>query len=245
MQAILLIISILPVILLGLYIYKKDTEKEPKSLIAILFASGFLSALLVIVTNVLIVTFFPEYYVSRNYTRYSFVELLILVFLEMGLLEEISKWIMIKLLGFKNKEFDQLYDIIVYSVFVSLGFAAFENIFYVMQGGLEIGIYRAIFSVPGHAAFGVMMGYLLGYAKTSKTKNMKYAFIVLSIFVPALLHTVYNFCLIEETTPYLLMFLGFMIILYFTSFRKIDEFIEYDQKYKKIVEEEKKLDSEI
>lgn len=228
MNVLLLILSFLPVILLGLYIYYKDSEKEPKSLLAILFASGFLSSLLVIFVNMLLIRIFPDLYVSRNYDKYSFALLFILVFLEMGLLEEFSKWIMIRLLGFKNKEFDQLYDIIVYSVFVSLGFAAFENVFYVTQGGFEVGLYRALFSVPGHAAFGVMMGYFLGFAKTSKTKGMKISFMILSILVPSLLHTVYNFCLIEETTPYLIMFLGFMIILYFLAFRRIDEFVEND-----------------
>lgn len=228
MKIILLILSFLPVVLLGLYIYNKDTEKEPKSLLAILFASGFLSALIVILVNILLINFVPELYVSRNYSSYSFYVLFLLVFLEMGLLEEFSKWIMIKFLGFKNKEFNQLYDIIVYSAFVSLGFAAFENIFYVMQGGVGVGIYRALFSVPGHAAFGVMMGYFLGLAKISKKKTMRLSFLILSVLVPSLLHTVYNFCLIEETTPYLLMFLGFMIILYFISFRRIDEFCEND-----------------
>lgn len=224
MKVILLILSFLPVVLLGLYIYSKDSDKEPKSLLFGLFVSGFLSALIVIFANLFIVTFFPDFYVSSNYNRYSFLIIFLLIFLEMGVLEELSKWIMIMFIGFKNKEFDQIYDIIVYSVFVALGFAAFENVFYVMQGGVGVGIYRAIFSVPGHAAFGVIMGYFLGLAKTSRSRSMRIWFMIFSVFFPAILHTVYNFCLIAETTPYLMMFIGFMIILYFIAFKRINEF---------------------
>ena len=30
-------------------------------------------------------------------------------------------------IGYKSKEFDEFYDIVVYAVFVALGFAAFEK----------------------------------------------------------------------------------------------------------------------
>ena len=171
MMLILLLISIIPVVLLGLYIYKKDSVKEPKSLLLGLFSSGFLASFLVIIVNVLMTLLIPEFYISDNYSKFNFIELFFLIFIEIAVVEEFCKWIMIRFIGYNHKDFDQLYDIIVYSTFVALGFAAIENIFYVIEGGFTLGIYRAIFSVPGHVAFGIFMGYYLGLAKMWEKKN--------------------------------------------------------------------------
>ena len=55
MKALVLsIISILPIILLSMYIYKKDTNKEPKKLLLKLFISGILTAILVILVSVIL-----------------------------------------------------------------------------------------------------------------------------------------------------------------------------------------------
>lgn len=230
MKLLLLIISIIPVILLGLYIYQKDSIKEPKSLLLGLFTSGFLASFLVVFINVIMAFITPEFYLSDNYTRFEFTKLFLLVFVEIALVEEFSKWIMIRLIGYNHKDFDQLYDIIVYSTFVALGFAAIENIFYVIQGGVTLGIYRAIFSVPGHVAFGVFMGYYLGLAKIWEKKNKAKhnLYMILSVLVPALLHTVYNFCLMKESFWFLSIFAGFIIILYVSAVREINKISEIE-----------------
>ncbi|MGN0992466.1 MAG: PrsW family intramembrane metalloprotease [Bacilli bacterium] len=231
MMFILLFISIIPVVLLGLYIYKKDSVKEPKSLLLGLFSSGFLASFLVIIINVLMALLTPEFYISDNYNKFNFAFLFFLIFIEIALVEEFCKWIMIRLIGYNHKDFDQLYDIIVYSAFVALGFAAIENIFYVIEGGFTLGIYRAIFSVPGHVAFGVFMGYYLGLAKMweKKNKTKHNIYMLLSIFVPALLHTIYNFCLMIETFWFLIIFIGFIIILYVSAAKEVDKVSKIDK----------------
>lgn len=224
---ILLIVSLIPVFLLGLYIYKKDSVKEPKSLLVGLFASGFVAAFITIAISILFMVLFPEFYLTDNYSKFNFTTLFILIFSQIALVEEFSKWIMIRNLGYNNRDFDQIYDIIVYSVFVSLGFAAIENIFYVLDGGLFLGIYRGVFSVPGHAAFGVLMGYFLGLAKLASLNNNKSLYIknmIFSVLVPAFCHTVFNFCLMTESIYFLLVFLGFVIILYVVAILKINQF---------------------
>ncbi|MGM9878506.1 MAG: PrsW family intramembrane metalloprotease [Bacilli bacterium] len=225
MTLILLFISIIPVVLLGLYIYKKDSVKEPKSLLIGLFFSGFLASVLVIVINIFMTAIIPDLYLSDNYNKFNLLELFFLIFIEIALVEEFSKWLMIRFIGYNHKDFDQLYDIIVYSAFVALGFALIENIFYVIEGGFTLGIYRAIFSVPGHAAFGVFMGYYLGLAKMWEKKNkIKHnLFMILSIIVPALLHTIYNFCLMIETFWFLIIFIGFIIVLYVSAVKEVDK----------------------
>lgn len=224
MFLLLSIISFLPIVLLGIYIYKKDSVKEPKSLLMGLFASGFLAAILVVIVNLLLILIMPHLYLSGDYSQFSFFELFILVFLEVALVEEFMKWIMIRFIGYPHKDFDQIYDIIVYAVFVALGFAAIENFFYVIEGGITLGIYRAILSVPGHVCFGVFMGYYLGLAKLNeKTNRKKYVKnMILSILVPAIFHAIYNFCLMTENLYFLLIFSGFIILIYVSAARKIN-----------------------
>ena len=65
------------------------------------------------------------------------------------------------LISYKHEEFDELYDIIIYSVFTALGFAAFKNILYVLgtetyMEGVQVGVLGSLLAVPGHAS----MGYL-------------------------------------------------------------------------------------
>ena len=52
-------------------------------------------------------------------------------------------------------------DGIVYAVCVGLGFAAFENLMYVVGVGdwVSTAILRALLAVPGHYAFAILMGY--------------------------------------------------------------------------------------
>ena len=115
----------------------------------------------------------------------------------------------------------------MYAVFVSLGFATFENIFYVLQGGTSTAIARSLTSVPAHASFGIIMGYYMGMSKlTSLNGNhklsSKYKF--LSIFLPSLVHGFYDFCLYSQNLFLLFIFVGFLIFIYVGAIQKIKQF---------------------
>ena len=66
------------------------------------------------------------------------------------------------------------YDIVVYAVFVALGFAAFENILYVFDlQSIQVGIFRGLLAIPGHVCDGIAMGYYLSLAKYHEQKGNK------------------------------------------------------------------------
>ena len=159
MILILFIISALPAVLLGLYIYKKDKDKEPMTLLIKLFLGGIGSAFLTLLITSIMELIFPIF--SADYSKLNLFELFIYAFIGVALVEEFSKWLFTYRISFNNKYFEEKYDMIVYSVFVALGFAFFENLIYVFQGGIITGIIRAISAVPGHAFDGVFMGYYL------------------------------------------------------------------------------------
>lgn len=185
----LLVAAVLPIFLLCFFVYKKDPHNEPGKLLAKIFALGFFSAIPIFFIELFLDTIFPTEGVS------SFILIFINVFVSVALVEEGFKWLVTMFFGYKNKEFDEIYDVIVYAVFASLGFACIENILYVCTKGLGNAILRALLSVPGHMCFGVIMGYFLAKAKVGKmnknsgiyTRNM-----LLSIFLPTLAHTLYD-----------------------------------------------------
>ncbi len=219
----LLFLSILPVLLIGYYLYKKDKNKEPKGLLILLFILGSICCIGVVIIS-LFLEFIPIF--SIDLDKLSFMGKFFNIFIGVALIEEMSKWIVLYTISYNHKEFDELYDMIIYCVFVALGFAFFENILYVLEGGVATAFTRAITAVPGHAADGVFMGYFLGLAKLYdlhgkedlRKKNM-----ALSIIVPMVLHGIYDYLLFVEISSLIFVFFILVILLYIFAIRQINK----------------------
>ena len=215
---ILLAISILPVYLVGLYIYKKDDQKEPPKLLRKLFGFGILICIPAAILEVVLDPLFgaEEY---RSLVSWFFYATICI-----ALVEELFKWLVVYNVGFRHKEFDQVYDAIVYAVFVSLGFACFENIFYVLDSGVATGLFRAVTSIPGHAADAIFMGEYIGLAKIAEINHNDKLFkknIILSILMPTLAHGIYDYCLMTENWFFIGVFFIFLIFLYVYGIKKV------------------------
>lgn len=205
---ILLVAAVLPVFILCFFVYKKDPHKEPMKLLIKIFIFGLLTALPVFFIELLLDSFFPTDGIS------NFILIFINTFISIALVEEGFKWLVTMFFGYKNKAFDEIYDIIVYAVFASLGFACIENILFVFTRGLGNAILRALLSIPGHMSFGIIMGYYLAQAKVGNMNKNDGIFrknILLSIVLPALAHTMYDALLFYS--PY-----NIASILYFLIF---------------------------
>lgn len=163
----LALLALLPVAVVLWFVYFKDKRKEPLRTLAFTFMWGTLTVIPVVIIELLFDTSNP------------FVE----NFLVVAPTEEFFKFLVVMLYVWKHKDFDDSFDAIVYCVTASLGFAAIENLFYVLDNGFGVGIARAVTSIPGHAEFAVFMGYFLCRAKTHfyhqrsslMKKNLAYA----------------------------------------------------------------------
>ena len=221
MYNISLAMAVLPVVLLALFIYMKDTNKESFPLLAKIFLLGVIMAIPVVIAEIIFGIFFDTDGVT------NFILIFIYVFLSVALIEEGAKFIVTKFIGYDDKEFDEIYDIIVYSAFASLGFACIENILYVFNYGLGVAVSRALLSVPGHLCFGVLMGYFLAMAKINSinnNNNLYHRNMILSLLVPTLIHTMYDALIIAasnlESTVMFLLFIIFdvnMVIVCFIT----------------------------
>lgn len=184
---ILLAISILPAVVLGAYIYKKDKEKEPTKLLVKLVIFGALMGIPAFILELIFGLIVP--------TLDNYISVLFECIIGVALIEELCKFLPAYLLGIKSKHFNDVYDAVIYTSFSTIGFATLENIIYTFTHGVGTGIMRMIFSVPGHLGYGILMGYFLGIAFKAKKIGDQGKYkrnLVYSILVPTLYHGLYD-----------------------------------------------------
>lgn len=178
-------IALAPGVAIMLYIYLKDKhEREPLSLLLVSFIYGIFSTLITLSISFpidLLIVLRKDDLVDQVYDA----------FLKVALVEEFSKFIFVRFILYRNKNFNEPFDGIVYAVMVSMGFATLENLIYVFQYGLETGILRMFTAVPAHATFGVMMGYFLGKGKFIHKRQVYYGLIAL--LTATLFHGAYDY----------------------------------------------------
>lgn len=188
-----ILICALPVIVLGLYIYLKDREREPMSLLFKLLWKGILACLLVLLIDLILGLFFPIF--NASYTDLKGNELMIYAFICVALVEESCKYFFVYRETFDHKEFDTTFDMAVYACFVSLGFAFFENIVYLINYGVANQFVRYFTAVPLHLCTGIFMGIYLGDAALAQRKNILDARMdkIFALVIPILLHGFYDY----------------------------------------------------
>jgi RsiW-degrading membrane proteinase PrsW (M82 family) len=207
-----LLASLAPVFIILLYIYFRDKyEKEPLGLLAKALLLGIIIVIPVIFVERLLLSMMPPLGRVGEATYHAFVVA--------GFTEELFKFLALYILVWKSPSFNEKFDGIVYAVFVSLGFAGVENVIYVMDGGMQTAVIRAITAVPAHAIFGVTMGYYLGIAHMYSELKGKY--LGRALLVPLVLHGIYDFILMVESTWLLLLFIPYLIVLYFMAIKKM------------------------
>ncbi|NLK86129.1 MAG: PrsW family intramembrane metalloprotease [Clostridiaceae bacterium] len=211
----LLALAIAPSIAILVFIYTKDKyDKEPLKFLLLLFGLGCLTVIPACILELVIQGFagFNE----------SLPSVLVEAFLGVALIEEGVKYFVLRLAAGKRcRHFNQMYDGIVYAVYVSLGFATVENILYVFQGGLTTGIMRALTAVPCHAITAVAMGYYLGIGRFRVDSRDRKKYMALSFIVPVILHGIYDFLVLSGNTILILIFIPFVIFMYIFAFKKI------------------------
>ena len=225
MKAILYFIlssALLPVFLILRYVYMLDKkEREPLGFVLKVVIWGAVFSIPCAGVERFMYALISSFYDTAT-IEFAWMENTIGV----ALVEEFSKWFVFMALVWKNKNFDYRYDGIVYAVSASLGFAALENILYIVSYGTGVSIGRAIFAIPGHATFGVFMGFWLSRAKTFWLDGKLFRMRICKLFslaIPMLIHGFYDFLLSEQVASADLqqLFFIYVILLDFFAWRVI------------------------
>lgn len=217
---ILVLAAVLPAAYLMHYVWKEDTvEKEPCSLLASLIIFGVLAALAAMVLEIVI-----NGNILTSFTYPSKISYIIIDAFSVGLIEEGCKFFFLKKKTWKNPNFNYRFDGIVYAVFVSLGFAAFENILYVFSYGLETALFRALLAIPAHMGFAVFMGSHYGRAKgcsdIGDRRGMKIN-LWAGYLQAVILHGFYDTCAVMENETMTIVFFAFVVLMDIAVIRMI------------------------
>lgn len=190
----LLIASLVPVIVIIFYIYVKDKfEKEPKKLLIFNFLLGAIGS--IFISSVLYITY--DNYLPKP-DEFSVGQQFLKAFFVVALIEEFSKYVIVRFYAQPKNDFNEPFDGIIYAVMVSMGFAAIENISYVVDGGLTTALLRAFTAVPAHATFGILMGYFMGKAKFT---NQRAKWNLVGLLTAVIFHGIYDFFLFINFIP--------------------------------------------
>lgn len=206
--------AVIPAIVLMIRVYRSDRlERESPYMLWKLVAAGIFSSLIALVL---------ERIFSGLLNLTVKDEALYQVLLYFGVVafsEEGAKYFMLKRSSWNSGEFNCQYDGLVYAVFVSLGFALWENISYVLHYGFTTAVVRAVTAIPGHTCFGVFMGVFYGLARKfenrgfhGRSKRLR----VMAILFPALLHGAYDYIASMNTSTW--YFVGFIAVLFLISY---------------------------
>lgn len=218
-----LLSALAPVAIALWYILKKDSaQPEPAKWLIKAFIWGIGAAYLSFVFSVPASFIFGLNPNAESYP--SIISAFADAFLLAAIPEELAKFIMLWLLLRKNPFFDERFDGIVYAVCISMGFAGIENIMYLTEGiedgsWIGIGISRALFSIPGHFFFAVLMGYYysLYYFSINRSKKI----MAMILVAPILAHGIFDGILMTtQVDERLATFCMFLFLFFLNKLKK-------------------------
>ncbi len=158
-------------------------EKEPERAIYKAFFAGVLAT----VPSVILES--PLQMDAFSYPSFFFS------FLWVAMVEEFFKYVAVRITVYRSKEFNEVMDGMIYMISAALGFAAAENVGYMIGFGFSVGLLRAILSYLGHVSFSAILGYYLAKSKLEGRGDLLWIGFLLAIS----LHWLYNSFLVAGT----------------------------------------------
>lgn len=183
--------ALAPAAAISFYIWSRRTHHVGYEFIGLTLGIGASVALLALGVELLFGWIVPLAFENVHLT--SFLS----AFFSVALTEETAKFAVLLFIVVRHEDCRAPLDVMCGAVLVGLGFAAMENVFYIV-GNSEwhrVGTLRSFTAVPAHAAFGVVMGYFAAIAFAEAERGRKYW--ILSLLVPILAHGAYDWPLIE------------------------------------------------
>ncbi len=199
MALLAVVLGIIPGIFWLWFFCRKDKyNPEPKRLIALVFFAGVLSVIPTFILEELFNAFIaPMELATGQVTDWrDTLQIFVVYFFGVGPIEEFSKYLAVRISIYRNRNFDEPVDGVIYAVAAALGFATLENILYILSatdvmGMLFIFILRFFLSTLAHIYFSAMWGYGLGRKKFKRGKAM----ILKGLILASFLHGLFNFLL--------------------------------------------------
>jgi RsiW-degrading membrane proteinase PrsW (M82 family) len=227
--------TVLPPILLGIFIWKSDRFPEPGKFLVASFLLGvsiiFPLDLFVRIAQDHIapllgidldsITAWNEGAWKEDDAVYPAAARTFMSFFRAAFLEEGIKFALLIFFCVRLSDLNEPMDAIVYGAAIGLGYAAIENIGYLNYGDLETAWTLSIVKVRYiplvmHLGFGVLMGWLLSLNLFEERSLFKRRLmLILALAIPVIMHGSYNYLRAYEVFPILtLIFVIGMVYFY-------------------------------
>lgn len=173
-----------------------DSHPEPRRLIALAFFAGVVAVALVIPLE----KFVASFLVSQT-----------IIFAAWSAIEEITKYLAARITVLKRREDNEPIDPVIYMVTVALGFAAAENTLFLLSPlagstilqTLVTGNLRFVGATLLHVLSSAVIGVALGMS-FYKSRAQKRIYIAAGVILAILLHSLFNFLILNTPESELL-----------------------------------------
>lgn len=240
-----LLLAFLPPVFWLLFYLREDKHPEPKTLLLLSFVGGVASAVLALFAECVWAFFLTGSCGGWGMTSVN----PFLIFLGISLIEEYVKYLPVKFLIHRKKDFDEPVDAMVYMMTAALGFAALENALFSFQffykfaesslvilpfsqtnvlAGLNIAANRFVGANLLHTLSSGIVGFFLARAWFSPYRHH---FLALGILFASLLHTGFNYLILvreslSQATFYIILLLSTMAVMVFIDFERLKKRIK-------------------
>lgn len=208
------LIGLLPsLIWLTFFLFEDRHEPEPKLLLLSAFLLG---------GSMTFIAFFLQLFTQKVHLALGLGSNSVYLILTFALLEELLKFLVVFLLFYPIKAFDEPIDAMIYLISVSLGFAAVENIVYILKtGASQVGLETIVLRFMGATLLHALSSGIIGYAwgKTLAEKNKSWISLPEGLILGTIVHFFFNVAILRfGFTSYILLFLicvAFFVLLDF------------------------------
>lgn len=228
---ILIVLGTVPSLIWLFYYLKQDTDKEPKKIILQVFLLGGVATLWALILEslyleVLLLFGFkcetceglvPDFLGAANFQILSATSFVIIFGL--AFIEEFLKYAVVKTRMLHDRNFDLPIDAMIYLIVSALGFAAVENIGYILadaDNALGILYFRFLTATLLHALASAIVGYFFALSLIHKKNH--FAYLSVGIISATMLHTAFNgLILLIESSDFAIIYLIVLLILSYYS----------------------------
>lgn len=195
-----------PSIIWLLFFLRKDVHPESNRMILKIFFYGMLAAIIAALIE-LEFSWILQAAVGEWIGAFPVLFLVVYHFLIIALVEELSKYLVVKAKVINNPEFDEPVDVMLYMIIIALGFAALENILVLFTGKepflfyetfrktIAISFFRFIGATFLHALCSGTLGYFLALSFFEPKKRLR--LIAKGLGIAVLLHGLFNISIIR------------------------------------------------
>jgi RsiW-degrading membrane proteinase PrsW (M82 family) len=199
--------GVLPPLLWLYFLLKEDARcPEPLPVLIIAFIAGMLAVPLALPLEALV-----RDYANAAYADCGIAALCTPIILGWSIVEEVLKYSLAALLVLWRRDVNEPVDLVVYMLTVALGFAALENVLFLVVpfasgdvlAGLATGNLRFIGSSLLHVMASSVVGFALAFSFTFP-KPVRALMAIAGLILAIALHAVFNFFIIQGDGAYTL-----------------------------------------